>query len=136
MNVMIDSNIFDKLYENKDGITKNIINLVRSGVIKIYCTPIQKEELCAISNNSDKANWSLSFFEQWTKFVSPPFAWGIPGAGWGQSSFSSQYELNQYDKIMPDAEYKNHVKDKLIALSAARSKDKNNDTVAFVTEDR
>lgn len=131
MTVMIDSNIFDKLYDNRLGITKSIINLIAEHKIVIYSTTVQSEETLKIVD-SNKAMWISNFAKKWVKPIKPPFAWGVPGAGWKESTWGSEQENNAYYKIKPNAKKQNHIADKLIVLSALRLQE----NTCFVTEDK
>ncbi len=131
MNVMIDSNILDRLYDNKCGITENILDYISDRKLTLYCTRIQEEEISNIAA-TNKKTWMRNFMKNWVTFIQPPFAYDIPGAGWNQSTWGSEEEFDVYNNLKPNAEKHNHIKDKLIVISSLRI----NDDTYFVSDDK
>ncbi|SPF53245.1 conserved hypothetical protein [Candidatus Desulfosporosinus infrequens] len=131
MKIMIDTNIYDQLYQDKE-VAKRLIESIESGLLEFYCTEVQEEEIK--ENNKpedrDKIEWSLQFHQKWALIIPTLFAFGVQGAGYGSSRWATAEEIDIYGKIRPNSDRKNHHKDRIIALAANEIED-----IMFVTED-
>ncbi|SFL65988.1 hypothetical protein [Pelosinus propionicus] len=132
--MMIDTNIYDKLFE--DDISRDrLIEQIKTGNIKLYSNKIIEGELEAIDLNrypekTDKKEWLLKFLNEFTENVATEvFAYDVVGSGYDESKWISSENEKLYSNIKPDGDPKNDIKDRIIALTA------NADVDILVTND-
>ena len=122
--IMIDSNIYDKLYFDK-SIQTQVIEYIKSGRFKLYSTPIQKTELEKMPDDkTEKKLWSLQFLMKWTESIPSLFAFDTEGAGFDQGRWSTPEEIVSYNEMDTS-----HIMDRNISIVASSGVD------IFITEE-
>lgn len=130
MKIVIDSCIYDKLYENKETANK-LVNLINTDKVSLYGTEIQSSQIAANTKEQDKekVDWSLNFSKHYVQHVAAPFCWGVSGAGWEQGTWITNDQQEIYDQIEPNSKRGNNIEDRAIAVAKL-------DCDMFVTEDK
>jgi hypothetical protein len=116
--IMLDTNIFDELYNNEP--IQHKFNLhIRSGRFKFYITAIQKAEIRKNFKLEDKAKreWSLQFYNS-AEVIPTLFSFDIEGAGLDEGRFATAEEIEQYRRIKPNSSPKNYHEDRNIGIIA------------------
>lgn len=130
MKIMLDTNIYDALYDDEE-VQLQLVELLRTSCINIGSTPIQIAELEAMSapEKVAKKEWCLQFLTRYANIKPSLFSFDVDGTGFDQGRMATPEEYITYNKIKPNSNKKNHHPDRNIAVIA------NSESAIFVGSD-
>ena len=129
INIMVDTMIYDKMYENKQ-IQQKFIEYIESGLFKFCSTDIQETQIRVNPKpgDKDKIEWSLKLHMR-ADIIPSLFSFDVEGAGYDQGRPATPEEGALYSKIKPNSLASRHHTDRNIAVVANAGVD------VFVTDD-